>query len=328
MGGWTNFPNGITSLGIPTFGTGILPPFPGKYFFVEEFTTAGVSAGSGTAQNPYNTIEQALAQCTAGNNDVIFLTGTLHKTSSIVWSKNNTHLVGLCAPLKRGKRARVSVSGSTAFSYLFDVSASGCIFANFGTFYGFAVTGSTTPICWRDTGGRNSYELVEILGFGDSTVTTGTANQTGARSLLLSGSTGECTFRSCVLGVDTISRGAANYNLEIAGGSPRNWFIDTAFEAMSAAGGAGGGWLLIGSAGIDRYLQFDGCQFMNAIGSTATAFTQGLNVSGSAGGIVMCDERTSFLGCTNIETSASARVYTAHSLVVAADAGLALATAP
>ena len=60
---FTNFPNGITSLGIPTFGTGTIPPFTGNYFFVQQTTTAGVNAGSGTAQSPYNTIEAALAAC-------------------------------------------------------------------------------------------------------------------------------------------------------------------------------------------------------------------------------------------------------------------------
>lgn len=110
---WTNFPNGITSLGIPTFGTGIIPPFTGNYFFVQETTTAGVAFGQGTAQQPFNTIQGALDQCVSGNNDVIFLIGSVHITSSIAWSKNNTHLVGLCSPLKRGKRARISVTGST-----------------------------------------------------------------------------------------------------------------------------------------------------------------------------------------------------------------------
>ena len=45
------------------------------------------------------------------------------------------------------------------------------------------------------TGGRNSYNNVEFLGFGDATVTTGTANQTGARAFKFNNSTGESTFR-------------------------------------------------------------------------------------------------------------------------------------
>lgn len=328
MAGFTNFPNGITSLGIPTFGTGgIIPPFPSKYFFVEQTTTAGASYGAGTPASPYNTIEQALAQCTAGNNDVIFVTGTIHKTSSVLWTKNNTHLVGLCAPLKRGKRARISVTGTTPFSYLFDVSANGCIFANIGTFYGFATVGATTPICWRDTGGRSLYQNVEFLGFGNGTVSTGTSNQTTARAFLLSGSTGECTFNNCVFGVDTISRNAVNWTLEVAGASPRNTFDGCDFEAMMGASAAAGGHILIGSGGIDRYLNFRRCSFQNAVGSTATAMTQAASIHASAGGIVLIDEGTHMYGATNWETVASGALFTAHPAVSLVDSGIAGAIA-
>lgn len=326
---WTNFPNGITSLGIPTFGSGgFIPPFTGKYFFVQEITTAGAVAGMGTAQQPFNTMQQALDQCVAGRNDVIFLTGTLHQTAKVTWSKNNVHLVGLCAPLKRGKRARISVSGSTPFSYLFDVSASGCLFQNIATFYGFPTTGATTPICWHDTGGRNCYNLVEFLGFGDSTVTTGTANQTGARAFQLSTSTGETTFNGCVFGVDTIQRGATNYTLELAGGAPRVTLNDCTFEADLAAGGASGSHILIGSAGIDRYLEVNGTAFFNSTKSGATAMSQALNVSASAGGIVLFDERCRSFGATNWETSASGSVFGTHPVIATTDQGLSVTLAP
>lgn len=327
MARFTNFPNGITSLGIPTFGTGSLPPYTGNYFWVKETTTAGTSAGKGTVESPYNTLEQALAVCTSGNNDVVFMVGTIHPLDTIVWSKSNTHLVGVCAPLKRGKRARISVTGSTAYGPLVSVTGNGCHFTNFGTFFGWAVTGSTSPICWRDTGGRNVYNNVELLGFGDSTVTTGTANQTGARSYTLNTSTGECTFRDCVFGVDTINRGAANYNVEIAGGAPRVTFENCDFEAICAAGGAGGGWLLIGSAGIDRYLNFKDCLFMNSVNSTGTALTQGFNINGSAGGMVNLID-SPWMGATHAETSASGVLRSNMPVFDAADAGLLTGVTP
>ena len=306
--GFSNFPNGITSLGIPTFGTGILPPFTGKYFFVQETTTQGSAAGAGTASAPFNTIQEALASTVSGRNDVIFVTGTVHVTAPIAWSNSNVHLVGLCAPLKRGKRARISSSGSTPFSYLFDVSGSGCIFSNFGTFYGFPTTGATTPICWHDTGGRNNYDNVEFLGFGDATVTTGTANQTGARAFQFNNNTGEATFRNCVFGLDTVQRNATNYTLEIAGAAPRLTFENCDFESDLSSSGGASSHVLVGSLGIDRYLKFKGCTFISDTLSGGTAMAQGLNVSASAGGVVMLDGCTSF-GVTAWETSASNSVF-------------------
>lgn len=325
---WTNFPGGITSLGIPTFGPGGLLPFIGNYIFVQERSSSviayGQYAGLGTASDPYNTLEQALAAAVSGNNDVIFLIGTVHATATIAWSKNNVHLIGLCDPIKRGKRARISVTGTTAYGPLVDVTGNGCWFANFGTFFGFATTGSTTPICWQDTGGRNSYDNVEFMGFGDATASTGTANQTGARAFKLNTSTGETTWRNCVFGVDTLQRGAANYTVEIAGGAPRCTFESCDFEADLAAGGTGGAHLLIGSAGIDRYLNIRDCVFGNSIKSSGSTMTQCMSLSASSGGVVLLKDSTGY-GFTNWETSASGVLYGNMPAATASDSGFAVA---
>lgn len=305
---FTNFPNGVSSLGIPTFGTGIIPPFTGNYFFVKETTTIGASAGQGTAQQPFNTISQALAQCTSGNNDVIFLIGTVHVTASIAWNKNNTHLVGLCAPIKRGKRARISVSGTTGFNNLVNVTANGCYFKNFGTFYGFA-NASSALVAWEDDGGRNSYDNVEFLGFGDGTASTGTSNLTGARAFKMNTSTGESTWRNCVFGVDTTVRNATNYTLEIAGGAPRLTFENCDFESDLGASGGASSHVLIGAAGIDRYCNFRNCLFLDStLSGGATAMAQVFNVNAAAGGVVLMDSCTSF-GATAWETAPSGSIF-------------------
>ena len=323
MSRFTNFPNGITSLGIPTFGVGALPPYTGNYFFVEESTTPGVLAGQGTAQQPYNTLQQALAQCKSGNNDVVFLTGTVHLAAPLVWNLNNTHLIGVDAPLVRGKRARISSYGTTAYGPMVTVSGNGCQMSNFGSFFGFSVTGASTPIAWLDTGGRNCYDRVEFMGFGDATVTTGTANETTARALKISNNVGESTFRSCVFGVDTVQRGATNYTVEIASGAPRISFIDCDFEADLAAGGSASSHLLIGDAGIDRYLKLQGCRFLNSTLSGGTAMAQAFNVSAAAGGVVLMDQCTAF-GITAWETAASGSVFTNMGAVSAPGGGISL----
>lgn len=322
--GFTNYPNGITSLGIPTFGAGgFIPPFTGKYFFVQEVTTAGVLAGLGTAQQPYNTLQQALARTVSGRNDVIFVTGTIHLTAPLVWSTNNVHLVGLCAPLKNGKRARISTSGSTPFGPLVSVTASGCIFQNFGTFFGFPTTGATSPVCWSDTGGRNCYNLVEFLGFGDATVTTGTANQTAARAFVLNTSTGEVTWRECVFGVNTVQRGAANYTVEFAGGAPRCSMIDCDFQADLAAGGTASSHIAIDAGGLDRELVLRRCRFQNSIKSGASAMAQVFNVNGAPGGAILMDQCEAF-GGTAWETTPGGFVYANMQAISVPGGGISL----
>jgi hypothetical protein len=294
--GFTNFPNGITSLGVPTFGTGIIPPFPSKYFFVQETTTAGVAAGSGTAAAPFNTLDQALAACTAGANDVVFLTGTVHVTAAVAWSKNNTHLVGLCAP-SDNDRARISASGSTVFTPLVNVTASGCIFMDIGTFHGFA--NASAQICWAEAGGRNFYQGCQFLGMGNATA----AAHVGSRSLTIAGS-GENKFYDCTIGLDTIARGAANASLELLSGTPRNVMRGCIFQMLASAGTPL--HITVGSGGMDRYLLLDKCSLINCVDSGGSTISAAIVANASAGGTVLVQDGFS-VGATAIATTGPVR---------------------
>lgn len=297
------------------------PIYTGNWYFVNE--TTGSDGNPGTADSPLKTLAQAQTLATANQNDVVAFIGTIHLTTSLVWAKNQVHLIGMCAPIMRGKRARISSSGSTAFTPMVSVTASGCNFRNFGTFYGFnSASNNVQP--WQDTGGRNSYDLVEFMGFGDATVTTGTSNKTTSRSLTLNTSTGETTFRKCVFGVDTLARGAANYNVEIAGGAPRLTFEDCDFEMLLGAGGTGGGFLLVGASGIDRYVNFKGCRFLNDVKSTGSTLTQAFNLNAAIGGLIMLDQCT-MVGVTHIETTPTNQVFVNNAAPsVVADVGIAV----
>jgi len=306
----TDFPNGLTSYGNPVFGVGGLLPFGGKYFWVDE--TNGNDGNPGSVDAPFSTLTTALANMRDGMNDVCFISGSVHVSASVAWNLNKAHLIGLCAPLRRGKRARISptttLAGTAGFNKLVNVTGSGCIFANFGTLYGFSNTAAAL-VCWSDTGGRNYYDTVEFLGFGDATGGTGTANLTGARAFVLNTSVGETTWRNCVFGEDTVQRGATNYTLEIAGGAPRCTAINCDFEAYLAAGGSAGSHLLIANGGIDRYLKLENCRLMSDTlgGPAGTAMAQALNVTVAAGGAVILDQ-TTFVGCTAIQTAPTANV--------------------
>lgn len=307
---YTNFPDGVTSFGIPLIGSGPIPPFTGKYFWVNE--TTGSDGNTGGAQDPFATLTQALSKCTANQNDVVFFTGTIHLTSTLTWSKNQVHLIGLDAPLMRGKRARISVSGSTAFTPMVNVTASGCWFMNFGTFYGFN-SSSNNAICWAEAGARNCYDNVEFLGFGDNTASTGTANRTAARAIVVgsAGGNGENTFRGCLFGVDTTTRNATNYTLEFLSGSatPRNYFYDCVFEGLFGASGTSGAHIYAAASGsIDRYATFERCLFYSDVKSTGSTLTQCINIAASVGGFLLMKD-CSMVGITDWETSATNQVF-------------------
>ncbi len=322
----TNFPNGISSFGVPVLGGAGGVPFTGKYFFVNPAT--GADGNDATPELPLQTLYEAHRRCTAGNNDVVILignggttgtarlstalaqanaqvAGTTVTAGTLVWSKNATHLIGIAAP-SYNTRARISNTTTetlTTFGSgnLVTVTASGCYFANFSVFQGFA-TGGASEICWTDSGGRNSYNNVVIQGGGDAA----SADTTTFRSLLISGSTGENKFTNCIIGLDTTARGnKATVEMEISGGSPRNIFQNC--KIVTYAKNAGACWVNIGGAGIDRDVLFDNCTFFNpvlpATGANATAMTVGMIVDAAAGGVVLVKDGL-FYGASSMSNSA------------------------
>ena len=299
----TNFPNGITSFGVPVLGTIGGLPFTGNYYFVDPVN--GADGNEGTPELPLKTLYGALAKCTAGNNDVVVLMGdgsaagsarlstalaqTIDSTATagtLNWNKNATHLIGVAAPTNVAQRARIAPPTGTYTAATFNsdafinVTASGCYFANLSVFCGFS-TGSASMIAWTDSGSRNAYSNVNIYGMADA-ASAGGAN---ARSLKLNGG-GEHTFIGCTLGGDTVARGAANATVELAGGTARNSFMDCVFPFQCSAGTPLGLVVSLAS-GMDRYALFKGCSFINNVGSTSTSMTALATLAASAGGQVV-----------------------------------------
>ena len=235
----TNFPNGITSFGVPVLGTIGGLPFTGDYYFVDPVN--GADGNEGSVELPLKTLYGALAKCTAGNNDVVVLIGngaasgsarlstalaqeidSTATTGTLNWNKDATHLIGVCAPTAVAQRARIAPPSGTYTAATFNatsfinVTASGCYFANVSVFCGFS-TGNASMIAWTDSGSRNAYSNVNIYGMADA-ASAGGAN---ARTLKLDGG-GEHTFINCTLGGDTVARSAANATIVLAGVTARN----------------------------------------------------------------------------------------------------------
>jgi hypothetical protein len=97
--GLTNFPNGITSFGIPVIGSGSgsIPVTSGSYFFVDSAT--GNSGNAGSYEKPMATIDQAINKCTASAGDVIVVfpghTETIASASTLVPDVAGITIVGL-----------------------------------------------------------------------------------------------------------------------------------------------------------------------------------------------------------------------------------------
>ena len=271
----------------------------GNSWFVN--ATTGNDNNNGSAASPFATLTKAQAAAVASNNDVVYLTGTVHVTASVLWAKQGVSLVGLAAP-SDNDRARISATGATAFSPLVNVTANGCSFVNLGTFHG-GFTGATgSQVCWEEAGGRNFYSNVQFLGGGDAT----TAALAGMRSLTVVGE-GENLFIGCTIGLDTITRATnANASLEFLSGTARNTFRQCNFQALVSD--ASDVHVLVQSGGMDRYALFDDCMFFNAVDSTATAMSAAItNAGGSPAGSIILNNCIS-VGATAIATTGAVYV--------------------
>jgi hypothetical protein len=96
--GWTNFPHGVTSLGIPQVGSGGIPVTLGDYFFVDSGTGSASNPGTDPA-NPLATFNSAIGKCTANNGDVIVVlpghTETIASATTLVPNVAGITIVGL-----------------------------------------------------------------------------------------------------------------------------------------------------------------------------------------------------------------------------------------
>lgn len=322
--------SGLQVSGVPTMGMGGLPPFTGKWFFVDY--ARGSDGNEGTADSPFQTIYKAYAKMTDGKNDVCVIipgptttsatAGTQRlstaiaqtidstaTTGTLTWAKNACHLIGLSGPALSGRARIAPPSTYTAATFgatgmaLVNVTAQGCVFANFSIYAGFSTNAANGHIAWKDSGGRNFYQNVAFLGIND-TYSAGTS--TNSRSLVISGSTGENTFVGCQIGGDTTTRATATYSLEFTGGSPRNRFFSCMFPSMVSSANASA--ILVNADGIDRWALFDKCTFINpdvAANGGSTTITDVATTNAANGGSVL------FKDCTMAGYTGWASVTTA-----------------
>ena len=308
----TNFPNGVSSFGVPLVG-GSLPPFGGNYYWCDYVN--GSDGNEGTAENPFKTLAYAYTKTRDGRNDVIFIVGgataasatayTQRLTATLTWANNATHLIGLGAPTLYANRARIShlTTATTNINPLVNVTGSGCIFANFSLFQGVGQA-ATAEQLWKDEGQRNYYGRVAFGGMG---ATGGTTSGSNASSycLYLSGG-GERVFEDCVIGLDTTARNAANASLKIAGAAARDTFRRCDFPMYATA--ASPFFIDCNSANsLNRKVTFDACRFINESDISGSTPAAVINNHANQNGYVILTNCTAY-GATHWTAAAATMV--------------------
>ncbi len=228
--------------GSPVFGGGLIGMAGSVVYFVDPLVGADVNGNQGgTASNPFATLQYAHDQTVSGRGDFVILIGgpssdgtttnTARLATTLTWSHNNTHLIGIGAPTRVGQRSRISTAtGATAnLAPLITLSGSGCMWQNLSIFQGVGQA-STDEKMIDVTGSRNAFWNVGFQGMGSANG----AARSGSYTMKITG--GENTFEHCTLGVETEPRSAANATVILTGtGAQRNSFHDCWFQMYPTA---------------------------------------------------------------------------------------------
>lgn len=321
--GLTNFPNGISSFGIPVFGT--VPATGGNVYFVDY--TKGSDANTGKSiSKPFKTVAKAYDVCTTDNDDVIVLVGSAAHvlTEMLTVSKNRIHFIGIDGTSGRmyGQNAKIQIGVTTATTDVAAVKVTGI--RNSFTNIKFISNNTLTQAAYTvlEAGEYTAYTCCE---FYKSTH----LDVTGAAEFVANGDSTQCV--NCTFGsladqtVGAVIRPTVLCTGGISTGAKLrdNSFIGCQF--WRKAGNAAARMIYGANAtDVERLLLFKGCSFIsNALGSA----TPGAAVTFGAAqtqGTVLVQDCTS-VDCTLMVTAAVG-IYVSGAVPTFATTGVAVAS--
>lgn len=319
----------VTGYTLAQLNAYLAQPSQGARFFV----APGIGPGQGSDSydglspfTPFRTLARALAMATANRNDTVFLLAqgntaswtTDYQSATLDWNKNGVHLIGVNSQPQLGQRSRVAfLSTYDTASNLFTVSANGCLIQNIEFFAG--VAGTTPTGCMKVTGQRNRFSNCQISGMGNS------ANDiAGAYSLSLAAAQ-ENLFVDCYIGLDTVTLGAAaNSQIVCSAAATRNMFLRCQIATYTNHA-TNNNFLRAPTGSLDRWLNFNDCQFINPIDASSTNLTQAFIVASDAGGGVYLIGKTGVIGATDWNSTDAGNVRGILGTVTAGTFGLGVA---
>lgn len=228
-------------------------PSAGNKYYLDPINGNDANDGKSPAF-AFQTLTTAYAALTANQNDVLYFLGGAtadNPAATITWSKNYTHLIGVSAPLEVGQRCRIVGTAANDLAPIMTISADGCIFSNIQWFQG--KDANTDGGCVDVSGSRNAFLNCFFAGMGHATP----AARAGSYTLKVTGQ--EDLFLNCAIGLDTITRAAANTELWISTGADRLSFQHCRFFSQSDTGTH----LMVLIDGLDRWVEFENCIFHN-----------------------------------------------------------------
>ena len=266
--GLTNFPNGITSFGIPLYGSGNFPyDSPGNHYFVDLTDGSDVINSGKSWDTAKASIEAGYALCTTGKNDVLHILGAASgyaSTSVLTLDKDFTHIVGHTAGIVGGGRVRITNSVTTATAGEFVHSGTGCVFDNLHFQWGGSATAASLIGLAISGDGRNMYRGCHFEGPSQTDI----GGAVGQRMVTLT-SAQDNTFLGCTFGQRTVENTSATGAILSFNGSNNtgNAFKDCLFLSYNTNTASGFVNFVDGAMPGSGWTLFDNCNFVECAGT-------------------------------------------------------------
>lgn len=296
----TNFPNGVSSYGIPVLGSGVPTTF-GRVIFVDADNGSDGNDGSGI-NSAVKTVAQAYSMMTTNKDDVMVLsTNSVHTLSAMLdISKSRCHFVSTDQYGRRyGQRAKLYMGVTTAVTDVFAVKNTGVG----NTFSGIKFYNDNTltqNVACVGEGGE--YAVYANCEFYDST----RLNSDTHAEMVLNGDSAQfynCTFGSLA---DAVSGDKVRPAILLTAGTVGAGLVsrDVLFDGCKFwknAGGTTTAMIKGAAADVERVMEFHDCQFIaNPLGSAPAV---AISLATLTVGMVILTGDTCATGCTKIATA-------------------------
>jgi hypothetical protein len=307
--GLTNFPNGITSGGVPVHGGGFPYSSGGNHYYTDSVNGSDSNTGTSWEKAKASIFGTAGGEqlLKANQHDVLHVIGgasSYAEAAICTWDKNYTHMVAETNPIMSGGRARLTNSVTTATTGEWIISATGCHFAGLHFQWGGSAT-NTSLIGVGITGDRNSFVGCNFEGPIEATM-----GAAASQRMVQLRSVQDNWFYNCKFGQRTIlSTSATGAVVEIAGtNNTDNGFVDCLFTLYNSNTASAGLSFTLNAMPDSGVTTLKHCGFQN---HHAAATTDIIRTATAAHGLVDMHYCTlSGIGTTIWSTTADENTFT------------------
>lgn len=293
----TNFPNGVTSFGVPVMGAG-LPSTFGQVWFVDYRNGSDDNNGKST-DRAFKTLSKAYDKAVTNRNDVIAIDGdsTVVETAMITWAKNRIHVVGLNGPAGHfGQGAKVQIGITTVATDIALLKVTGVrnTFSNVKFISNNTKTESLYTVA--DNGEYTRYFNCEFYKSTD-------LDDAGASELLLNGDSS--MFYNCTLGSTANITGDIRANVLCTNvlGNLRDCYFENCLFLAKADDTDKVFVYGANADDVERMLAFKGCTFFNNVLSAGTPAAAIAFGAAQTDGAVFCDINCAVVDVTVMGTT-------------------------